>query len=143
MPDVTLDLPIKALPSRVFEFVSTPHGLDVWWSKTSSGRPAVGEEYQLGFGPGYDWLAKVTRCAPDSEFELELVQADADWTGSIVGFRLEPRGAGTWLQFRHRGWPEANEHYRISCNCWAAYLRILRRHLEHGESVPYEQRLDV
>jgi len=23
------------------------------------------------------------------------------------------------------------------------YLRILRRHLEHGESVPYDSRLDV
>jgi len=23
------------------------------------------------------------------------------------------------------------------------YLRILRRHIEHGESVPYEKRLDV
>lgn len=25
-------------------------------------------------------------------------------------------------------------------HCWAMYLRILR---EHGESVPYEKRLDV
>jgi hypothetical protein len=34
-------------------------------------------------------------------------------------------------------------HYRTSCHCGALYLRILRRHLEHGESVPYERRLDV
>jgi hypothetical protein len=27
--------------------------------------------------------------------------------------------------------------------CWAIYLRVLRRWLEHGERVPYEQRLDV
>jgi hypothetical protein len=26
---------------------------------------------------------------------------------------------------------------------WAMYLRVLKRHLEHGESVPYERRLDV
>ena len=43
----------------------------------------------------------------------------------------------------HLGWPEANAHYRTSCHCWALYLRVLRRYLENGESVPYEVRLDV
>jgi len=31
----------------------------------------------------------------------------------------------------------------ISSFCWAMDLRILRRHLEHGESVPRERRLDA
>ncbi len=35
------------------------------------------------------------------------------------------------------------EHYRISCYCWAMYLRILKRYLEHGETVQYARRLDV
>jgi hypothetical protein len=41
------------------------------------------------------------------------------------------------------GWPVDNEHWRISCYCWAMYLRLLRRYLEHGEIVPYERRLEV
>jgi hypothetical protein len=32
---------------------------------------------------------------------------------------------------------------RISCHCWALYLRLLRRHLEFGESVPYDRRLEA
>ena len=44
-----------------------------------------GAEYQLDFGPGYDWRAKVTRRVPDSQFELQIVRADADWTDSYVG----------------------------------------------------------
>ena len=60
-----------------------------------------------------------------------------------VGLRLEPRADVTWVRFSHTGWPVQNEHYRVSCTCWAMYLRILRRSLEHGESVPYEDRLDV
>jgi len=143
MADVVLDLPIKAPLDRVFRAVSTPRGLDTWWTKRSAGRPQEGAEYELGFGPGYDWRGRVTRCAPDSEFELEMVRADSDWVGTRVGFRLEPRGVATWVRFRHTGWPESNEHYRISCNCWAMYLRVLRRSLEHGEAVAYENRLDV
>ena len=143
MPDIFHDLPIKASLDRVFQAVSTAEGLDCWWTKRSDGKPSHGAEYELWFGPEYDWRAKVTRCVLNSEFELEMVQADSDWTGTRVGLQLEKRGDATWVRFHHTGWPTANEHYRISCNCWAMYLRILRRYLEHGESVPYERRLDV
>ena len=143
MPDILLDLPIKALRSRVFTAVSTPAGLDRWWTKRSAGEALEGREFMLYFGPEYDWRARVTRCVVDAEFELELVRADEEWVGTRVGFELESRDASTWVRFHHRGWPEAGEHYRISCNCWAMYLRILRRYLEYGETVAYEDRLDV
>ncbi len=63
----------------------------------------------------------------------------------------EPRLASSWrarsditqVRFYHRGWPVETEHYRISCYCWAMYLRVMKRYLEHGEIVPYERRLDV
>lgn len=143
MPDLFHDFPIEVPRKLVFEAVSTPGGLDMWWTKTSAGEPREGAEYDLGFGPRYAWRARVTRYAPDSEFELELVHADADWTGTRVGFRLNGEGDRTHVQFHHTGWPSLNEHYRISSYCWAMYLRVLRRYLEHGEMVPYEKRLDV
>jgi uncharacterized protein YndB with AHSA1/START domain len=143
MPDILHDLPIKASLDRVFQAVSTPQGLDCWWTERSGGKPTEGAEYELWFGPQYDWRAQVTCCVPDSQFELRMVRADGDWIGTRVGFRLEDREGVTWIRFYHTGWPSANEHYRISCNCWALYLRVLRRYLEHGESVPYEKRLDV
>ena len=122
--------------------LSTPPDLDTWWTKRSAGEPREGAEYQLWFGPEYDWRARVTRSVPDTEFELELVRADGDWLGTRVGFRLEERAGCTWVRFHHTGWPDVNEHYRVSCHCWALYLRVLRRSLEHGESVSYEGRLD-
>lgn len=143
MANIFHDFPIKAPIDRVFAAVSTPEGLDSWWTERSKGKPKQGEEYQLWFGPEHDWSAKVTRCERNSEFEIEMVRADKDWLGTRVGLHLEDRGEATWVRFHHLGWRSENEHYRISCNCWAAYLRILRRHLEHGESVPYESRLDA
>ncbi len=144
MPDIFHDFPIQAPPARVFAAVSTPAGLDQWWTARSSGTPAIGNEYVLWFGPEFDWRGRVTRCVPDSAFELEIVRAGPDWVGSRVAVRLAPAaGGGTQVRFTHTGWPEANEHYRISCYCWAMYLRILKRYLEAGETVPYERRLDV
>ena len=72
-----------------------------------------------------------------------MTRWDEDWNGSKVGFRLETSGSSTWVTFRHTGWPAANDHFRISSFCRAMYLRILKRSIEHGESGPYEKRLDA
>lgn len=143
MADIYHDFPVNAPTAQVFQAISSPRGLDAWWTKRSAGEPREGAIYELWFGPDYDWRAKVTRCSPDSDFELEIVRADKDWNGTRVGFHVEDRKGSTSVHFYHRNWLEVNEHYRISCYCWAMYLRILRRLLEHGESVPYEDRLDV
>jgi uncharacterized protein YndB with AHSA1/START domain len=143
MPDILQDFPIAAPPARVFDAVSAPELLDEWWTLRSSGRPSVGAPYELDFGPGYRWTAEVTKADPGAAFELRLTNADDDWLGTVVGFELAPSGTGTRVHFYHRGWQTPNDHYRISNHCWAMYLRILRRHVEHGESVAYERRLDV
>lgn len=143
MADIYHDFPIKAPPERVYDAVSTPRGLDAWWTKRSSGRAVEGEEFVLWFGPDHDWRARGSRASAPAEFELEIVKADQDWLGTRVGFGLEAQGDRTHVRFQHIGWPAPNEHWRISCFCWAMYLRILRRALEYGEAVPYEGRLDA
>lgn len=143
MPDIFSDFPIRAAQDRVFQAVSTPEGLDSWWTKKAAGVPMRGAEFELGFGPGYDWRATVSEYTPPSHFELQIVRADPDWRGTHLGFRLAGRTEVTQVQFYHTGWPAPNEHWRISCYCWPIYLRILRRHLEHGEFVPYERRLEA
>ncbi len=143
MPDIHHQLMIRSTLSEAFQAASTPAGLRVWWSRDAKGEPWAGATYQLDFGPAVQWRAVVTRYIPDAEFELRLTEADPDWVGSRVGVRLTPAGGVIRLDFHHEGWPEPNEHYRISCFCWAMYLRVLKRHLEHGETVPYEKRLDV
>jgi uncharacterized protein YndB with AHSA1/START domain len=143
MADILHDFPIAVAPTRVFEGISSPEGLDRWWTARSSGSPIEGTEYQLWFGPEYDWRAVVTRARPGSGFELRITRAADDWMDTRIGFELAVIPTGTQVRFHHTGWPAANEHYRISCYCWAMYLRILRRSLEFGEQVPYERRLDV
>lgn len=143
MPDIVHDFPISASKERVFRGIATPGGLDAWWTKSSSGTPVLGAEYALQFGPEYDWRAVVTRCEPDKAFELRMTRADKDWMSTKVGFVLEEKSGHTSIRFYHTGWPETNEHYRISCFCWAMYLRLLKRNIEFGEVVPYEVRLDA
>jgi uncharacterized protein YndB with AHSA1/START domain len=143
MADIFHDFLVNAPAGRVFETISTPGGLDCWWTSRSSGEPKTGAEYELRFGPQYDWRARVSKCEQGSRFEFEMISAHADWMGTRIGFELEDKAGKTNARFYHTGWPSENEHWRISCYCWAMYLRVLRRYIEHGEFVPYAERLDV
>jgi uncharacterized protein YndB with AHSA1/START domain len=143
MPDILHDFPIKAPRDRVLHGFSVPHDLDQWWTATSKGEAKVGAKYELGFGPKYDWRATVTHVVPRTSFELEIDKADPEWVGTRVGVELADAGAGTYVRFHHTGWPAVSDNYRESVYCWAMYLRILRRYLERGETVPYEKRLDA
>ena len=143
MADICHDFPIRGASAKVFSAISTPDGLNHWWTKTCDGTPREGSEYTLGFGEGYDWRAVVTQCVPNSLFELKMTHADDDWSGSRLSFTLAGNGESTHVVFRHSDWPEENEHYRISCYCWAMYLRHLKRYVESGTTVAYEDRLDV
>jgi len=143
MADIFNHFPIKAPAQKVFDAVSTPASLDAWWTLTSTGEATEGAVYQLGFGPGYDWRAVVTRCVPGKEFEWGMTAADEDWLGTSIGFAFVEADGVTQVKFHHTGWPKTNDHFRISCYCWPMYLRLLRRHIELGEVVPYADRLDV
>jgi uncharacterized protein YndB with AHSA1/START domain len=144
MADILQEFTIKAPPELVFETVATPEGLSRWWTKSAAGEAKENAEFALFFGPGYDWRGKVTRYNPKSAFELLITQAHPDWMGTRVGFQLEPEGqAITRVRFYHTGWPADNQHWRVSCYCWAMYLRLLRRYVEYGELVAYENRLEA
>ena len=143
MPDIVHQFPINASSDKVFAAISTPAGLDSWWTLNCRGNPELNAEYELSFGDGYDWHALVTRCDQNREFELTVTDADDDWIGTRLRFLLENVAGATEVDFSHTGWPEANKHYNVSCFCWAMYLRLMKRFVEFGEVVPYNDRLEV
>ncbi|MDH3530578.1 MAG: SRPBCC domain-containing protein [Acidobacteriota bacterium] len=140
MPDIFQDVPINSDVDSVFECVSMPSGLSVWWSKSGEGEPGAGNEYRFDFGPGYEWKALVEKYEPGKSFAIRMTESDDDWDGTIVSFRLEKTETGSMLRFEHRGWPKDNRHYRSSAYCWAMYVRCLKNYLEKGETLDYEKR---
>ncbi len=143
MADILHLFDIKVSPEKVFDGITVSAGLDQWWTEHSSGTPGMNEIYTLDFGPGYIWKAIVTRFVPAKEFELKMTEAEEDWLHTLIGFKLSSNQNNTKLEFYHSGWATESEHYRGSSYCWAMYLRILKRYLEYGETVPYSKRLNV
>ncbi|GJM30407.1 MAG: hypothetical protein DHS20C17_30420 [Cyclobacteriaceae bacterium] len=141
--DIVHYLQINSTIENVYHAISTSRGIASWWSLSASGHSELGAILELDFGPGYQWQAQVTGMVSPTEFELILTKADPDWIDSTVGFQLSGNQNLIDVRFYHKGWKEANDHYYTSCYCWAMYLRIMKRYVEHGETVDYHQRLDV
>ena len=101
MNDIFHYFPINASIAKVFDAISTPNGLDKWWTKRSSGKVDIGETFHFHFEPDYNWTAVVSKCTPDKEFELTMQNSDQDWKGSKVGFHLIDKNSVTEVQFYH------------------------------------------
>lgn len=140
--DIIHLLPIKASLTQVYDAVSTPNGLNHWWTKECTGRPEIASIYNLDFG-SVVWQAQVTEMVPLQEFELTMTKCDPDWSDTQVRFQLEFHNDVVSLKFSHLGWAQANDHFYGSNHCWGLYLRIMRRWLENQEEVSYENRLQV
>ena len=143
MHDILHDLWINAKPVEVFKAVSTTKGLNSWWTLDSEGRAEEQSTYRFYFGPDYDWRGTVINCESPNVIVWEMHDCDDDWNGTKVGFHINQEDGKSHVQFAHHGWPEKNEHFRRSSYCWATYLRLLKRYIEHGEFVPYEHRNSI
>lgn len=143
MADIFHTLYVNADREKLFSAISTPEGLNEWWTKSSEGSAILGSVWKLHFGSGYDWEAVVTICEPMKSFELQITSADTEWVNCKVGFKLLENDEVTALEFYNSGWKSAEDHFKISSYCWAMYLRILKRYVEFGEHVPYGSRLEV
>lgn len=133
---------ISASPESIYNALTEPKELDKWWTVKSSGKCGLLEYYQFYFSDDYDWTAQISLLRPNEEVNYQMIEADKDWTGTILRFRLEECGKGALLIFEHSNWLEDNAHFRRTSYCWALYLRCLKNLLEKGLIISYEHRTD-
>lgn len=134
------DLVIKTTPEKVFDALTQPIHLNHWWTLKSSGKPELGEEYNLNFTDKYDWYCKVSEVKINQKFCLKMTKSDEDWNPTTFGFNLKPHEHGTLVAFFHSGWQSNNHHFRHTSFCWALLLKGLKNYLEKNVILPFEAR---
>lgn len=131
---------IKKSAQQVFDALTSPAGLNAWWTLDAQGKPELGEAYRWYFGPEYDWQAQVCHVVQGKELTWRMVVAMDDWMPTQVGFSLSENGGATTVSFFHKNWDAANDHYAITNFCWGQLLKGLKDYLENGVIVPFELR---
>lgn len=141
MNTILHDFYINVSKEKVFEAISSPNGLNNWWTLQCTGQAKLDEEYNLYFGDEYNWFAKVSKFKMNEEIEFKMTKATEDWQPTRFVFILtEEKPNVTYVQFYHSNWQEANKNYRISSYCWGSLLSQLKQYLEKGIITPFEAR---
>jgi len=134
------DVLINSTKEQVFKAISEPNQLVHWWPFRCSGMPNLDSEYNFFFTEEYNWFGKVIQIKEYKSFHIKMTQSDSDWDPTTFGFEIKEMKNGIMLEFFHKNWPVNNHHYRRSAYCWALLLNGLKKYIEHGIILPFEER---
>jgi uncharacterized protein YndB with AHSA1/START domain len=141
MYQILHDLNIKVDKSTIFNAISTPDGLNNWWTLKCDGKPGIDEIFNLYFTNEYNWYAKITKFEFDEVIEFTMISSSFDWLPTKFGFILTQIDTNTTsVSFYHSNWKEENKEFRITSYCWANLLRQLKNYLEQGIITPFNER---
>lgn len=141
MPTIYHDFTINTSKEKVFEAISTPYGLDNWWTQRSSGNQEIGAVFNLYFTEEYNWFAEISILKHNEQVEFKMTKAMEEWLPTSFGFILkEETPKITSMQFYHKDWTEISKEYRVASFCWADLLRQMKQYLEKGIITPFNKR---
>ncbi|SEN37700.1 SRPBCC domain-containing protein [Actinacidiphila rubida] len=105
------EIHVAAAPAVVFDVVSRPEHIRMWWSDDASLEPAPGEVGELVWGDRAEVAAiTVVDVDPPHRFSFRWIAPDGEVPDSgnslLVTFELEPSGDGTMLRLTESGWRE-------------------------------------
>jgi uncharacterized protein YndB with AHSA1/START domain len=140
------ELHIDAAPDVVYEVISTPGHLQVWWPDEADIKPVPGATGFVSFGDGSSKEAKVSpitvvEADPPRRFSFRWVYEEGQDASSanslLVTFDLAPSATGTLLRFteagfREKGWEGAvlEAQYREHGTGWDHFLPRLLAYAE-------------
>jgi uncharacterized protein YndB with AHSA1/START domain len=105
------EIRIDAAPEIVFDVVSRPEHIKMWWSDDASFEPEPGAVGELAWGDhaGVEPIM-VVDVDPPRKFAFRWIAPDGQLPGAgnslLVTFELQPSGDGTILRLTESGWRE-------------------------------------
>jgi uncharacterized protein YndB with AHSA1/START domain len=105
------EIHIEAAPEIVFDVVSRPEHITMWWSDEASFKPVPGEVGELVWGDRVHVARiRVVDVDPPRRFAFRWSAPDGqlpdDDNSLLVTIELEPSGNGTMLRLVESGWRE-------------------------------------
>jgi uncharacterized protein YndB with AHSA1/START domain len=159
VPNIHHELLIEAPPEKIFDALTTSHGISGWWSPEATAKPERGAVARIPFGVDYFKRMRVDELEPARLVRWTCIEAVDEWIDTKVSFEIEGGGAqalsrthdeiddqiaqlkradaATLLRFRQEGW-RAETPMFAECNySWGQFLRSLKLYCETGKGRPW------
>lgn len=132
---------VNVSKENFFEAVSTPTGLNNWWTLQCSGFPKLNEVYNLNFTDEYNWFAKISKIEVNQFIEFSMLEAKEEWLPTQFGFKLTKIDSNqTEIEFYYTNWTAISKEYKVASFFWAMLLKQLKNYLETRIITPFEKR---
>ncbi|MEU4839898.1 SRPBCC domain-containing protein [Nocardia testacea] len=133
------EIRIDATPEVVFEVVSRPEHMKMWWPEEAAFESEPGAVGELVFGEHATETIKVVEVDPPRKFVFRWIAPDGELPEAgnslLVTFELEPVGDGTVLHLTESGWREKGweaavleEAFHDHEHGWDMYLPRLQKY---------------
>jgi len=141
MPDINVDVQIKAKADQVFDALTQKQHLSAWWTPNAQEASSVGMKAKFDFqGADFYCVMEVMKLEPIIEWVcLEAGnRKNQEWVGTIVVWTIKDNQDGTTsLSVLHKDWADKTELYSQCQSGWKYYLDSLKEYLETGKGKPY------
>ena len=143
------DLLINAPAADVYKALTTPEGLQSWWTKTCEIGTQVGAESTFHFGKTFK-VMRIEALNPDVKVAWQCIDSHIhapglltrtnEWIGTSIAFNLEPQFASsTLLKFDHFGLVPEVECFEVCSSGWDQFLGSLKEYAETGKGRPFSE----
>jgi uncharacterized protein YndB with AHSA1/START domain len=126
-------------PSAVYAALTTPEGLQGWWTVDCDVQNFVGGKHSFRFEGVLFNAMEVTALEPYARVQWKCVEGWDEWRGTEVLFTLAANPAGgTDLVFEHRGLTPALKCYKMCANGWDTFIQnSLPHYVDLGTGEPH------
>jgi uncharacterized protein YndB with AHSA1/START domain len=139
--DYAREILCNAPTERIFDALTTLHGLSRWWTPVVSGDPTAGGEVRFGFaGLDEEIVMRVEDAARPSTVIWHCLShtGHPEWKDTRIIFELAPsNGASGALRFRHVGLIPRLSCYETCESGWDHFLSSLLDYAEHDKGKPF------
>lgn len=117
LESVTIDQPINASPTRVWERIATPDGIARWWAPGDIAA-IPGHEFIMDMGKWGKVPCRVLEAVPHEKLVYTFDDFELHWT-------IIPEENGCVLRLEHRGFDLTNPKHRFAFDTMGRGWRTL------------------
>lgn len=135
---------VNATKEKIFNAISTPQGLQKWWSTNANGIVKEGETLSLIFNELTTLNFKYQEIKPNRKLILTCFDSFKSWNKTQLVFELEEKEGQIFLTLIHGKINEDDiESLTYFSSKWTIYLLSLKQLLETGKGTPYPNELKL
>ena len=131
MSDLLHQIPIEALPEKVYAALATQKGLRGWWTADTVAEERVGGSAQFGFDKrSMVFRMTIEELTPSKRVVWSCHGDHEEWNGTKLVWEIAPVGKGSVLRFRHGNWRGNSDFFAMCNSTWGELMYRLKDYVE-------------